>query len=99
MPPFPWQVVDGCTRVARGSEYMVKKEVTREDRGTVVQGGQNGEIQTKTVIAIVGAIGMPSLPCPLLWPYETWLFPWILPISHAPVAGNIYVENDVLFAF
>ncbi|KAI5995184.1 hypothetical protein EDD15DRAFT_2366101 [Pisolithus albus] len=56
MPPFPRQVVDGCTRVARGSEYIVKKEVTREDRGTVVQGGQNGEIQTKTVIAIVGAI-------------------------------------------
>lgn len=56
MPPFSRQVIDGCTRAAHGSKYIVNKQVTREDSETAVQGSQNGEIQTKTVVAIVGAI-------------------------------------------
>lgn len=56
MPPFSRQVIDGCTRAAHGSRYIVNKQVTREDREAAVQGNQNGEMQMKTVIAIVGAI-------------------------------------------
>ncbi|KAI6105265.1 hypothetical protein EV401DRAFT_600547 [Pisolithus croceorrhizus] len=56
MPPFSRQVIDGCTRAAHGSRYIANKQVTREDRETAVQGSQNGEMQMKTVIAIVGAI-------------------------------------------
>ncbi|KAI6123678.1 hypothetical protein EDD16DRAFT_633730 [Pisolithus croceorrhizus] len=56
MPPFSRQVIDGCTRAAHGSRYIVNKQVTREDREAAVQSNQNGEMQMKTVIAIVGAI-------------------------------------------
>lgn len=56
MPPFSRQLIDGCTRAAHGSRYIVNKQVTRDNRETTVQGSQNGEMQTKTVIVIVGAI-------------------------------------------
>lgn len=56
MPPFAWQVVDGCTCATHGSECIVNKQVPREDHQTAVQSGESGEMQPKTVIVIVGAI-------------------------------------------
>ncbi|KIK14105.1 hypothetical protein PISMIDRAFT_688205 [Pisolithus microcarpus 441] len=83
MPAFSRQVIDGCTRAAHGSKYIVNKQVTREDSEAAVQGSQYGEIQTKTVVAIVGAIGAPSLPCPLRWPSRLgWFLESFLSPTH-----------------
>ncbi|KAI6140612.1 hypothetical protein BKA82DRAFT_1004431 [Pisolithus tinctorius] len=55
-PLFSRRVIESCVCAAHSSEYIVNRQVTREDHETAIQGSESGEMQSRTVIAIVGAI-------------------------------------------